>query len=78
VIPLLEYNPAWKWSRPISIGKDKREVNMKGKYKQGKKELSYKKQRGARDKVNNTQKTIYIVPKSTMFLGCIRPSTHKG
>jgi len=38
---LLRY-PAWKWSRVILKGKDEREVNNKGKYKEEKKEASYK------------------------------------
>jgi len=35
---------AWKRTGVILTGKDKGEVNKKGKYKQEKKEASYKKQ----------------------------------
>jgi len=59
---------AWKRSGLILKGKDKAEVNKKRKYtgKLQKKKASYKKQQEASDKVN--KETIYIAPKSTMFL----------
>jgi len=59
-------HPAWKWSRSILKGKDKGEVNKKGKYRQKKK---------ASNKGTNTQ-NVYIVLKSTVFLGCIRVEEH--
>jgi len=60
----------------LSGPKDKGEVNKK-KYKQEKKETSYKKQKDVSDKKTNTQ-TVNIVPKSTMFLGCIRSKHPHG
>ena len=59
-------HPAWIWSRSILKGKDKGAVNKKGKYSQEKK---------ASNKGTNTQ-NVYIVLKSTVFLGCIRVEEH--
>jgi len=61
---------------PILKGKDEEEVSKKWKYKQKKKEASYNKQKGAGDKANT--QTIYTAPKSTMFLGCIKPQHPHG
>jgi len=38
-----------------------------------KKEASYKKLKKAIDKVKKNTQTIYRLPKSTMFLGSVRP-----
>ena len=58
----------WKQSGAILKGKD-REVNKKGKYKQEKKGTICKMKQVITQ--TNTQ-TVYIVPKSTMFLQCNR------
>jgi len=46
-------------SGPILKGKDKGQVNKKGKYKQEKKEASYKKHKKASDKLNKHKKNLY-------------------
>jgi len=45
--------------RGYSEGKDTGEVNKKGKYKQEKKEASYKKQKEARNKGNTHINNLY-------------------
>jgi len=51
--------PAWKWSGAILTEKDTGEVNKKGKYKQEKKEASYKKQKEASKKRNTHINNVY-------------------
>jgi len=70
---------AWKQRNGAGYSqrKDKAEVSNKGKYKQEKMETSYKKQKKASAKQNNTQ-TISIVPKSTMIPGRIGSGTARG
>jgi len=58
--------------RGYSEGKDTAEVNKKGKYKQEKKEASYKMQKEASNK-GNTHINNNIAPNSQCLLGCIRP-----
>jgi len=47
--------------RGYSQGKDTGEVNKKGKYKQEKKEASYKEQKEASNKVNTHMNNLYSV-----------------
>jgi len=53
--------------RGYSEGKDTREVNKKGKYKQEKKEASYKKQKKASNKGNTHINNLYSAQFTMSF-----------
>jgi len=58
-------------------GKNKGELNKQGKYKQETRKQLTRSKRQHVTRETNTQ-PIYIAPKSTMFLGHIKPRQLKG